>query len=328
MQFDSRANGWILGEHDMDALINVAVPVFGIVACGYLAGYFGILAGDSAAALNRFVYYFALPPVLFVFTARAPIGEVLNWPFLGAYLGGSVLTLLVSVAAGVLYFRHSLELLTLQSLTAVFANTAYMGVPLFLAALGPQGVLPAIISTLATTTLFIGGAIAILETVRAPGPAASQISKDVAGTLGRNPLLIAPFLGIAFSYFSIPIPKAIGNFLDLMAAAAGPGALFALGLSLVGRKLLGDMPEVIWLVVLKLLVHPAMTFLLVTFVFAMDEAWSQAAVILSALPVGALVFVIAQQYDVFVQRASSTIVISTAFSVATISLLLVYFRIG
>ena len=108
-----------------------------------------------------------------------------------------------------------------------------------------------------------------------------------------------------------------------MAASAGPAALFALGLSLVGRKLLGNAAEIAWLVVLKLVVHPFATWLLVTYVFTMPPLWSRSAIILSALPAGALVFVIAQQYDVYVQRASAAIIVSTVLSVATISVLLI-----
>jgi len=70
-----------------------------------------------------------------------------------------------------------------------------------------------------------------------------------------------------------------------MAAAVAPAALFALGLSLVGHKLIGNVGEVIWFAVLKTVVNPILTFLLVTYVFAMDPLWSQAAVILSAIPV-------------------------------------------
>ena len=44
----------------MDALINVVLPVFGIILTGYLAGRFEALGPESAAALNRFVFYFAL----------------------------------------------------------------------------------------------------------------------------------------------------------------------------------------------------------------------------------------------------------------------------
>src|SRR5262245_14000498 len=68
----------------MDALINVVVPVFGIILTGYLAGRLGVLGPDSAAALNRFVFYFALPPALLIFMARAPIDKIFNWPFIGA----------------------------------------------------------------------------------------------------------------------------------------------------------------------------------------------------------------------------------------------------
>jgi predicted permease len=70
----------------MDALINVVLLVLGIVLTGYLAGRFEALGPDSAAALNRFVFYFALPAALFVITACAPIDKIFNWPFIGAFV--------------------------------------------------------------------------------------------------------------------------------------------------------------------------------------------------------------------------------------------------
>ena len=121
----------------MEVLINVAVPVFGIVLTGYLAGHFEYSWTNSAAALNRYVYFFALPPVLFVFTARAPIDKVLNWPFIGAFLGGSAITLVVALVVGRLWFRLDSDALSVHGLAAVFANTAYMGIPAV-----PDGVRP------------------------------------------------------------------------------------------------------------------------------------------------------------------------------------------
>lgn len=308
----------------MDALINVAVPVFGIVLVGYLAGHFNVLGIESAAALNRFVYFFALPSLLFVFTARAPIDKILNWPFIAAFASGALVTCAISVLAGRLWFGHQASMLAVQALTAVFANTAYMGIPLFLTAFGPEGALPAIIATVVASTLVIGGTIAVLEAGRAIGPSPWQVVVQVAGTLVRNPLLAAPFLGIAVSLLGFRLPKSIGNLFDLLAASAGPAALFALGLSLVGRTLRGNIGEVGWLAVLKLVVHPAITYVLVTRVFVMDPVWAKAAILLAAMPAGALVFVIAQQYDVYVQRASAAIIVTTVISVATISLLLVW----
>lgn len=312
----------------MDALVNVAVPVFGLVLTGWLAGRLGVLGEASAVALNRFVYFFALPALLFAFTARAPLARTLNWPFLGAFLGGVAISLVVALAADRLWFRNPPAEAALAGLSAVFANTAYMGVPLLLTAYGAGGALPAIVATLATTTLLIGGTIAFIEALRAEGPSLGRIIRQVAAVIVRNPLLVAPFLGIAVAGSGLALPKPASNYLDLLAAAAGPAALFALGLSLVGRRLAGNASEIAWLTGLKLLVHPAATWLLVTYVFTLDRQWATAAVVLAALPVGALVFVVAQQYDVYVERASAAVVATTALSVVTVSLLLILLGVG
>lgn len=312
----------------MDALANVVVPVFAIIAAGYLAGRTGILGEDSAAALNRFVYYFALPPVLFVFPARQPIGEVLNGPFIAAFLAGAAATLVLAFLVNRLWHRHSAPVFAMQGLNAIYPNTSYMGVPLFLTAFGPDGAMPAIVATLLGITLMVGGTIATLEAARAKGPSAAKIVREVATVLVRNPLLIATALGIMASFWSVPVPLPVGNFLDLMASAAGPAALFALGLSLVGRSLFTGFAEVAWISVLKLAVQPALTWVMVTYVFAVDPHWAMAAVLLSALPVGAVAFVLAQQYDTYTRRTSAAIVLTTLASVVTTSILLVAYGVG
>jgi predicted permease len=120
----------------------------------------------------------------------------------------------------------------------------------------------------------------------------------------------------------------VSNYLDLMAGAVGPAALFAVGLSLVGRKLAGDVREVIWLSLIKAVINPIIAFLLVTYVFVMEPFWSQAAVVLSAMPVGTNPYVIAQQYDVHVKTVSPTIIVSTAMSVVTVFFVLLYYGVG
>jgi predicted permease len=144
----------------------------------------------------------------------------------------------------------------------------------------------------------------------------------------RNPLVISPLLGIIFSMAALPLPKAVSKYLDLMGAAVAPAALFALGLSLVGHKLIGNMDEVIWLATLKAVVNPILTFALVTNVFVMEPLWSQAAVILSATPAAVNTYVIAQQYNVHFKTVSSAIVMSTGMSVITIFFWLIWFGVG
>ena len=312
----------------MNALINVVIPVFGIILTGYLAGRFGVLGPESAAALNRFVYYFAIPSATFIFAARAPIDRIFDWPFIGAFVSGSVLTLLIALIVGRLWFRHDTATLSVAGVTAVFGQVIGIGLPLLLTAYGPDGALPPIVAALIYVVLFLTSVIAVLEAARTSDLSPLRMAPQLAGTLLRNPVVISPLLGVLYSMTALPLPKALSNYLDLMAAAVGPGALFAVGLSLVGRKLTSNAGEVIWLSALKTAVNPILTFVLVTYVFVMDPFWSQAAVILSAMPVGTNPYVIAQQYDVHIETVSPAIVVSTAMSVVTIFFALIWFDVG
>jgi len=312
----------------MDALINVVVPVFGVVLTGYLAGHFGVLGPDSAAALNRFVFYFALPPALFIYMARAPVEKIFNWPFIGAFVGGELGTLLIAAFVGWFWLRQDVATRAVAGLTALQANTVYMGLPVLLTAYGPDGALPPIVATLWLTLVFITGVIAVLEATRASEESTFRMAAQLVGRVLRNPLVISPLLGILFSAAELPLPKAASNYLDLMAATVGPAALFSLGLSLIDRKLTGNIGEVIWLSTLKTVFNPLLTLALITYVFAMDPFWSKAAVILSAMPTGANAYVVAQQYNVHVETASSVVVVSTGMSVITISVLLIWLGVG
>jgi malonate transporter len=71
----------------MNALLNVSLPVFGVIFCGFLSARLRILGRQSTEALNSFVYYFALPALLFIFVARAPVERIFYAPFLADWVG-------------------------------------------------------------------------------------------------------------------------------------------------------------------------------------------------------------------------------------------------
>ena len=66
----------------MEPVFNVVLPVFAIILAGFLCGRFGVLGEESTGALNGFVYYVALPVLLFHAMASADPAEILNWPFI------------------------------------------------------------------------------------------------------------------------------------------------------------------------------------------------------------------------------------------------------
>jgi predicted permease len=100
-----------------------------------------------------------------------------------------------------------------------------------------------------------------------------------------------------------------------------------MGLFLVGRSATAAVGELGWLVAIKLLIHPVIAYVLAVEILDLDRLWAISAVVLSALPTGALVFVLAQQYGVYTQRSTSAILLSTVASVATLSALFAVFGV-
>ena len=123
----------------MSAVVNVVLPVFAIMLAGYLAGRFRVLGDESSEALNRFVYYVALPALFFISMARVSLGEAFNAPFLVAFGGGVTVTFALSFLAAHYIFRNRLGALGLHGLSAGFLNTGYLGIPLLLIAYGEVG---------------------------------------------------------------------------------------------------------------------------------------------------------------------------------------------
>lgn len=310
------------------AVLDVVLPVFGIILAGFLCGRFGILGQASSEALNRFVYFVALPALFFVSMARVPVGDVLNLPFLAAFGGGVLIVALLSLPVSRGVFGNGLGPSGLHALSATFANTGYMGIPLLLTAFGPQAALPAIIATVLNGAVVMAIGIAVIEADLARGRGAGRIIADVAAGVAKSPLVLSALAGILASALGLGLPTPLVTFCDILGAAAPPCALFAIGLFMVGRAVTAGMAELSWLTVLKLLAQPAVTWVIAVPLLRLDPLWAASAVTLAALPTGSLVFVLASQYGVYVQRATGTILITTVFSVVTLSALLAVLGVG
>lgn len=311
----------------MNAILNVALPVFAIMAAGYFAGRMKLLGQDSTIALNGFVYYVSLPALFLGSMARVPVHEVLNGPYLAAVLGGQLAVFGVALIIATFMFPGRIGEVGLHATAAIFANTGYMGIPLLQTAFGDAGTLPAIIATVVNGALMMAVGIIILEIDRSSvgGAHPMKIATDVVKGVAKSPLVQAAVLGLALSALGVSLPKPVNTFLDLLGGAAGPCALFAMGLFLVGQKVTRGAPEVAWITFLKLIIHPLVTWWLATYVLDMDPIWTASAVIMASLPVGGLVFILAQRYQVFLARAVAAILVTTVVSIVTVSFIVAHY---
>lgn len=306
----------------MQVIVDVALPVFAIIVAGYFGGR-SVLGQSASTALSAFVYWFALPAVLFLSMARQPLGQIFSGNFLGAFLGSMLIVYFGGALLGRALRRDGWANHSLQGLNAAFSNTGYMGIPLFLAAFGADHLLPALIATVVMSVVMVGLAVIWIELAQSAGNGIVHALRDVARALVTNPLIVSSVAGLAWNLTGLPVPKPMVTFCQLVGAAAGPCALFAIGVFLAGRPLAPAWRRVGWMVPLKLVAQPLLAWVLIQTLFPLDPFWTGATLLLAALPTGALTFVVASQYQTYVEETSQVILMSTIASLPVLSAILV-----
>lgn len=304
----------------MEPIFNVVLPVFAIILTGYACGRFGVLGAASSEAINKFVYFVALPVLLFFSMARVNPDQIFNWPYLGAFAAGSVITTVIAILFARWVFKTRLSEQSMFGMVAIFGNTGYMGIPLCIVAFGEAGALPAIVATVFQTVVMIPFYAVLIE-ADLRGERGLNAAWGVTKSLARNPLMVSSVAGISWSFTGFALPAPVETFCSILSGAAGPSALFSIGLFMVGKPLFYGFREISALSVFKLLIHPAITLVFFLYVFDVEPLWQAVGMLMAALPAGALCFVVAQNYNVYVQRTSAAILFTTLIAVVTLSVL-------
>jgi malonate transporter and related proteins len=301
----------------LDPVFAAVFPVFGLVACGYLAGRFHIVSQASSVALNQFVYAFALPAMLFVAVYRGSLDEILSGAFMLAVIAATLATALAGFFLSHYVNGASRAESTMRALNASFANTGYLGIPLVTVAYGERAALPAALATVATNIVSFALAIVCLELF--VNPRRGGLRRALAGVV-KSPLIWPIALAVVLVAAGLKIPLPVERFASLLAAAAGPCALFAIGLFVSQLSIRAGAAASWQSTVLKLALHPLLMALFAFYLLDMDPFWAKIAVVCAALPLGATAFVLAQRYRLLEAETSTGAVISTAASLFTVSL--------
>jgi malonate transporter and related proteins len=308
----------------MDVLLAVSLPFFALIFGGYGAGRWRLLPDGASAALNAFVFRFALPAMLFMKVSQAP-HVAIAWQFFAAYTGGGLAMYALGMAAGRLLFPGRVAENAIQGMAAAYGNVGYIGVPLAITVFGDQAALPAALVVALDTSIYIGLTTAIVEASAGTHPSWAAIARHAFARVAGNPLLIAIAVGFAWRMGGIPLPTVIGAFGDLLAGAAAPCALFALGANLVGAPVTARFGQIALLAAAKLAVYPLIVWLAARHVLALDPRLTAIAVVLASLPIAANVFVLARAYDTYAEPTASAVLVSTAVAVFTVSAALAIF---
>ncbi len=310
-------------------IIEMVAPLFGLILLGYISGRLNRITLEGLAWMNFFIMYIALPPLIYKLLAQTPLEEFRNASFLlkTSFSTFTIFFLCFFIAK---FRQQRTENSTIQGFAGAYGNIGYLGPPLAMAAFGPEAGVPvALIFCLDNTMHFTLAPLLMAfsndkrsndKRNKDKRPPLLPMLLGIVKKVLSHPLILSTIAGIAAASAQFQPPVALDSLLTMLASAAAPCALFVMGVSAALRPLKRVPVELSYLVPIKLVLHPVLVYLLLKPMSDLPSVWLHAAVLMAALPAATNVFVLAQQYDVWVERASSAVVVSTLFSVVSLTL--------
>lgn len=305
----------------MGQIVNAVLPVFAIIGIGWLAGLRWGVDSTVAAALNRFVFMFALPALIFRLLATAPIEEF-RWSLLGSYFLAQLIVWLTALAAMALIWKRPAGERVIGAVSAGLPNHVFLALPIVIWLLGEAGALPVLMIVTLDSLVIYSVTLVLMEIATHEGPHRHPV-RAVIDSYRRSPQLLAILLGLLWALAGFRLPDAVATGTKFLGAAAAPTALFVLGSHLSRARIEGRRTMLALLLGLKMLVHPFLVWLIGATVVGLpvDEIWI--AVLVAAAPVGATSFVLGQHYGMFKDEGSALVAISTALSLFTMSAIII-----
>ena len=207
----------------------------------------------------------------------------------------------------------------MRALNASFANTGYLGIPLVTVAYGERAALARSARYGRDQHRLVRARHRLPRAVRQSAPRRGAARGE---RRGDEPADLADRSAILLVAIGVKVPLPVERFATLLAAAAGPCALFAIGLFVSQLSIRAGAAASWQSTVLKLVLHPLLMALLAFWLLPVDPFWAKIAVVCAALPLGATAFVLAQRYKLLEAETSTGAVISTTVSVLTVSLVM------
>jgi malonate transporter len=306
----------------MNATLTLAVPFFGLVILGYVAGRFFRLAQEGLGALQGFATHVALPVLFFSYIAETPIQDFAGVAFLITTAFSTYCAFAIAFSVAALINRGNVPEATVQGLLGSWSNSVLLAPGLTIAMFGPAATLP--------TALVFGFdfivLVAVTPLMMALGGLDQRKPAEMAQAIVRrivlHPIVVATVLGLIFAATEFTWPDPVDALFAMLRGAAPPAALFAVGTMLATAQAALVPRELPYLAASKLVVHPMIVYVLLSWVGDFPPTWVYTAVLIAALPSAPEVLAYARSYNVYEGKAAAGVLAVSILSLITLGALI------
>lgn len=300
-------------------ILNVVAPVFALVIVGFLAVRVRVYPASGVRGLIVFVNNFATPCLLFRAMFAVDFREVFNANIILSFYTGAIIAFVLGIVLSRSAFSSRPGESVAAGFGAMFTNCVLLGIPIIQRAYGEEA-LPVVYSIIGFhAPVLMSLAMILMELSRRDGEKLSRSMREAGRRVFTNPLLIGILLGLAGNLLGLNMIEPVDAFTEMMAQAVLPCALFGLGGALNEYRIRENSVQATGMSLIKLVLHPAIAWVLMVPVFNVEHEVARYAVVLAAMPAGINVYIFATNYHRSVDVAANTVLISTALSVVSVS---------
>lgn len=303
----------------MTAALTVILPVFLVIASGWLAARARLLTAEMIDGLMRFAQGVAVPVLLAQSIGKLDLAASFDARLFASFYTGAFAGFGLGFLGARLLGRPATDAVAI-GFAAMFSNSLLLGVPITERAFGPEALSGnfAIIAIHSPLLYTIG--ILAMELARSHGTGlpARVVARKVTLAIATQPMVIGITAGLIINLTGNPLPDMLREAMKIIASAAIPCALFGLGGVLLRLKPEGDGRAIALVVALSILVHPAITWGLGAHVLHLDTDQLRSATLTAAMAPGVNAYLFAMSYDSAKRVAASAVLMATLASIATI----------
>lgn len=306
--------------HTLLHQILLSMPLFILIALGWMLVRWRKWPDSITEALNRVVFKIALPAMLFRLMSDFGQSPPVDARLLIAFFGSCLIVFVLGRVIASRLFKLDGISGSVFALGGIFSNNVMLGLPIATVMLGERAI-PSVALVLVFNGLILWTLATVsVEWVKHGALNLKGFGKTAVSVL-KNPLIIAILSGTLFSLTGIPLPQMIDKPVSMLGTIAVPLALAALGMSLAAYKVKDGLKESYAICLLKLIVQPLVIWGLAV-MLGLPPLESKVVVLLGSMSVGINVYLMSQQFNALTGPAATSMLLSTVFSAVTTPLLL------
>jgi len=280
-------------------ILAITAPIYIAIALGYGLTRWGFFQKTDMRAFGTFVVKVAMPALLFNALSQRKVSDILNAEYVTAYALASLFTLSLSIAWALRVSKVSRSLSSCLAMGMSCPNSGFVGYPVMLLSLGPLASVAGVVLALnmmVEILLIIPLLLAWADTGQGQSRWQGIIWQTLKGMF-YNPMIWGIVLGFLFSWCEWQLPSSLGRTVSLFAQASGALSLFVIGGSLVGLPVQGMGPRVAQIAAGKLVLHPLMMLVVMTFMLPIqDPVLRVAALLTCAMPMFGIYPILTQKH--------------------------------